>query len=442
MIDLSIEKKDEKVIVEYHLKENDRLDNLTLGMLVNNDIRGVIPVYPVQIENDRFFRYDITGMVTMREYLGEYVKKENILKTFYSVALAVREAAKYMINWTSFFLNLDEIYISKETGEAQLLCLPLLTVVNDGNLCNFFKNVLFSLQFELEESSDYVGRLVNFLNVKTYSLDKFIYELENLLEIEHIVEEDFNECEDENVVTEGIISYENAATEEMVLEETKETKPEKEYDRSAYDEKEEDDGQESIELVEVYDEKSEDFEDDDSDEIEIIYDASDEAEEDILYVIEEGTVSEENVASKESTVAEENTVTEESAVSEENVVTEEGTITDESTETVDVPLSVKEQNPFLINVINKQKIVIDKEVFYVGSNEAEVDYCIENNPTVSDKHAYFIKRDKECFVVDNNTKGRTYLNRVEIQEDEEEVFIPHGAHISFGTEEFEFRMHD
>lgn len=56
-----------------------------------------------------------------------------------------------MINWTSFSLERKEIYVNPENGDVRLLCLPLLTVINDGNICNFFKNVLFSSQFDLDE---------------------------------------------------------------------------------------------------------------------------------------------------------------------------------------------------------------------------------------------------------------------------------------------------
>ena len=47
MIDLNIKNDEEKVTAEYLLKSNDRIDNLTLGMMVNNDIEGFLPVQPV-----------------------------------------------------------------------------------------------------------------------------------------------------------------------------------------------------------------------------------------------------------------------------------------------------------------------------------------------------------------------------------------------------------
>ena len=40
----------------------------------------------------------------------------------------------------------------------------------------------------------------------------------------------------------------------------------------------------------------------------------------------------------------------------------------------------------------------------------------------------------------NGSKNHTYMNRVLIQSDEE-IFLPHGAHLRFADEDFEFKMH-
>ena len=259
----------------------------------------------------------------MKEYLGEYVKKDRLLKVFYGIANTIRESSEYMINWTSFSLERKEIYVNPENGDVRLLCLPLLTVINDGNICNFFKNVLFSSQFDLDENGDYVGKLITFLNPKSYTLDKFIYELEDMLGLEHkeVVEE-----EDEEDTT-----------------------------------------------------------------------------------VEAETEEDKNDA-------------------------------DVETEEVPPTVSKPEIEPYLIRLSNNQEIKIDKDSFYIGKDEKNVDYCISDNLAIDDKHAYIIRHGKEYFVVDNNSKNHTYLNRVLIGTDEE-VFIPHGAQLRFADEDFEFRMH-
>ena len=350
MIDLNIKNEEEKVIAEYLLKTNDRIDNLTLGMMVNNDIEGVIPIQPVQVDNDRYFRYDITGKITMKKYLGDFVKKERILKVFYGIAETIKESTEYMINWTSFSLDKKEIYVDEETGNVSLICLPLLMVVNDGNTCNFFKNILFGSQFDLDENGDYVGRLITFLNPKTYTLDKFIYELEEMLEIEHkVVEEEMEEKTEKSETEE---SKEVSETDDKVTDETVETE------------------------------------------------------------------------------------TEESAEAPSE------TETVETEETVEIPPIVArpEIEPYLIKLANNQRIKIDKDTFYIGKDGKNVDYCIAGNSAIDEKHAYIIRHGKEYFVVDNNSKNHTYLNRVLIGADEE-TFIPHGAQLRFADEDFEFRMH-
>ena len=378
MIDLNIKNDEEKVTAEYLLKSNDRIDNLTLGMMVNNDIEGFLPVQPVQVENDRYFRYDITGLVTMKEYLGEYVKKDRLLKVFYGIANTIRESSEYMINWTSFSLERKEIYVNPENGDVRLLCLPLLTVINDGNICNFFKNVLFSSQFDLDENGDYVGKLITFLNPKSYTLDKFIYELEDMLGLEHkeVVEE---EDEEDTTV--------EAETEEDKSDADVEKEPAEDTEQGAAND---DDTEIQPEL-------------------------------------------EENIAETSDEVIDEK-------VTEETIEIDEVSGKDAETEEVPPTVSKPEIEPYLIRLSNNQEIKIDKDSFYIGKDEKNVDYCISDNLAIDDKHAYIIRHGKEYFVVDNNSKNHTYLNRVLIGTDEE-IFIPHGAQLRFADEDFEFRMH-
>ncbi|MDE7432584.1 MAG: FHA domain-containing protein [Lachnospiraceae bacterium] len=399
MIELNIKNNGDRVVTEYLLKANDRVDNLTLGMLVNNKVEGVLPVMPVQIENERYFRYDISGMVTLKKYLGEYIKKERILKAFYGIAVAIRESKEYMINWTSFSLEQKDIYINEKTGEVGLICLPILSVINDGNICNFFKNILFTAQFDSEENGEYVGKLITILNPRTYTIEKFIYELEEMLEIEHRV---FDEEEEE--------SEEDAVIEEEVKDVEQDLEEEAE-DKLAWEEK--------IQEKSVEDkvkEETEDIEEELKEETEVVEESVKKEAEPVLGETEE---EEENVAK-------------ETAVPKSEV--QEPVLEKRTNE------SPNKERPFLIRMSDNQKIEIDKDNFVIGKDDEKADYCIKDNPSIIEEHAFIIRNDREYFLVDNNS-NYTYMNRVLIQPDEE-VYIPHGAHLSFGDEEFEFRMHE
>ena len=62
---------------------------------------------------------------------------------------------------------------------------------------------LFTAEFDEEENGDYIiGKLVTLLKPKTYTIDKFIYELEEMLGIEHRVFETYNEKYEEEIAIE------------------------------------------------------------------------------------------------------------------------------------------------------------------------------------------------------------------------------------------------
>lgn len=419
--------------VQYMLQANDRIDNLTLGMMVNNDIEGIAPLRPIQAGNERYFKYELDNKVSLNEYLGEYVKRDRLLLSFYHIAVAIKVSTEYMINWTSFVLDMEHIYVEQESGKTYLICVPLLSVLNDGNTCNFFKNILFTAQFDEEENGDYVGRLITFLNPKTYTIDKFIYELENMLEIAHRqfdVYDDEPEEEEEEIAA-GDIEEAIAADDEKVTDIGENASGE----LSDMAEKA---GEEVSDITENVSEKLPDMAENVSEEVSGITENISEKVSDIT----------ENV-SGEAAGATEN-VGEILPDSVENVAGAVSDITGaigEEAASVGAPVSEKvtdtvENTAFLLRTRTNEKIVITKDKFCVGSDSLNVDYCVTGNADVEDIHAFIIKKGNEYFILDNNTRKGTFMNNVALIYEEGAVFLPHGAHLRFGSEEFDFKMHE
>lgn len=329
MVNLTIEQDGDFKNAVYMLQPDDRIDNLTLGMLVNNNIKGTAPVSPVRIRNDRYFQYEITEKVTMREYLGEAVRRDKLLQIFLQIAETLLEAEEYMIKPTSFLLDEQNIYVDENTGAAALICIPLLSVVNDGNMCGFFKKVLFSCRFDLEEDSNYVGRLITVLNPETYSLSDFIEELQNM---QGKSNEEMNGSE--------TVSF-RISEEKRGLQGPGSSGPASEPNKSVESEME----------------------------------------------------------------------------------------------------SEPKHIPFLIRSKTSQKIRITKDEFLIGSEQESVDCWIDDNQTISRKHARIVRHEQEYFVVDNDSRNHTYLNGV-LVESGEEHYVPHGAMLRFADEDFEFKMHE
>lgn len=93
--------------------------------------------------------------------------------------------------------------------------------------------------------------------------------------------------------------------------------------------------------------------------------------------------------------------------------------------------------PSLYRVLTKEVIRVNKAVFRLGKERSYVDYFVTNNNAVSRSHADIITRGKRCFVLDLNSKNKTYINGRAIPA-QSECEIYDGDHLTLGNEEFVF----
>ena len=95
--------------------------------------------------------------------------------------------------------------------------------------------------------------------------------------------------------------------------------------------------------------------------------------------------------------------------------------------------------PYLIRTANQEKIYINKDIFKIGKEKDYADYYINNN-AISHKHAYILRRDKDYFVVDTNSKNHTFVDGNRIQSNME-VKLVDGTIVCFAKEEYEFHIY-
>lgn len=90
--------------------------------------------------------------------------------------------------------------------------------------------------------------------------------------------------------------------------------------------------------------------------------------------------------------------------------------------------------PVLHRLSNDERITLSKSVFRLGKDGANVDYCVMNN-AVSRKHADFITRDENVFVMDLGSKNGTFVNGMMISA-QTETLVSYGDMVKLGNEEF------
>lgn len=95
--------------------------------------------------------------------------------------------------------------------------------------------------------------------------------------------------------------------------------------------------------------------------------------------------------------------------------------------------------PRLLRTSTGEEITINKPVFKIGKERANVDYCVTGNKTVSRVHAEIVNKSGACFIYDNNSTNKTYLNGTEIPV-QIEIKLRDGDIIKMSNEEFEFKL--
>jgi len=148
----------------YAIQENDVLDTMTLGMITNNRIPGMVPVLYTQMNRDCFLKYNVTAKVTVKQFFSGIVNRRRLLGVFSGVTAALAAAQEYMIDVNSLLLDTGYMYADVSACRAEVICLPVVRKAESVACGLFFKNIMFSTQFDQTENCDYVARIINYLN--------------------------------------------------------------------------------------------------------------------------------------------------------------------------------------------------------------------------------------------------------------------------------------
>lgn len=166
----------------YTVQPDDFVDTMSLGMLTNNKITGLAPTLFMQMDTTKYIKYNVSAKISVRQFFNGPVNKKRLLGVFKGIVEAMLSAEDYMIDINSIVLDLDYIFADVSTCETVLVCLPVMEELGPTvNLGNFFKNIMFSTQFDQTENCDHVAKIINYLNsAPVFSLADFKDVLESI----------------------------------------------------------------------------------------------------------------------------------------------------------------------------------------------------------------------------------------------------------------------
>lgn len=173
-MEFTFENQRNRTYLVYSIKEDDVIDTMTMGMLSNNKISGLADTIFTQMDQNRYVKYDVSAKVSVNQFFSGPVNKKRLLGVFQGIIDAFISADDYMIDPGMILLDLDYMFTDVSSCETTLICLPILRDIQNPDFVKFFKQIMFSTQFDQTENCDHVASIINYLNnAAGFSLEGF-----------------------------------------------------------------------------------------------------------------------------------------------------------------------------------------------------------------------------------------------------------------------------
>ena len=339
--------------------------------------------------------------ITLQDRMKKEVTKREFLFILEHIVVAIQKLQVNHFPLQNLRMDMRQIYINETTRELQFLYIPVFGVNQETNIVDLFNAVIYSAHPAKENDMEYVSRFHYFFTgLEPLDLEKI---------------EQFIQREDRSVV--NTIRKHNAGQSGFMTSKQKHY-----YDHLDWQEKQKDEG--NTDLLE--EDESTDLLKEGEDPTDLL---TDEDPTGLLTDNEPTGLLADEDEDKTGLLNPEDEAT------GRLVDDEEGT--DLLHETTQMEKTVV--FPELHRVLTGEVIKINKPVFRIGKERIYVDYFVTNNNAISRSHADIITRESGYFVIDLNSKNRTYLNNAALAV-REETRICDGDMLRLGNEEFEFHV--
>ena len=158
----------------YDVKSTEKIDNLTVGILSNRQIPGIIQTNFVQADGKTVLKYDVSSTVSVAHIFAGLVEKKHLMGILRGVVNAFSFAEENNIKASSILFDWDYIYTNVSTGETNLICLPLFVEETyEYDIRKSIIELINCLQFEQQEDTSYINKILNYLDTVEFSMQSF-----------------------------------------------------------------------------------------------------------------------------------------------------------------------------------------------------------------------------------------------------------------------------
>ena len=176
---------DKGVELIYDVGGTDKIDNVSIGIMQNNDIPGLFPIDIITNDKNIEFKYKVGFIKNINEYLCEELTEEDLLGIFENICKAISCIEEYMLGESQIILENEYIFVEDEG--IRMILLPIQNRRNSISISAFFKNLLLDMMVKNDKAAYFAADITKQLSdEEDFSYDKFLHLLSELKYKNHI----------------------------------------------------------------------------------------------------------------------------------------------------------------------------------------------------------------------------------------------------------------
>ena len=145
------------------LDEDTQINNYGKGVLLHNQIKGILSA-SFSVENGmRVFKYDTTGCGKIREAFGAYIEKSKMLGILRDICNTIRELENYGISQEMVVLDKSMVWYNIAQQKAELVLLPIKERQTE-NFGDFLRMLIISMPIGSGVQSQYTLDILAYIN--------------------------------------------------------------------------------------------------------------------------------------------------------------------------------------------------------------------------------------------------------------------------------------
>lgn len=173
----------EEKYLTYTMGEDCELDEDVLDYCEENDVKEVLDIIYEEDDDYDYLTYDITGRVTLEDYIKKEMNAEKVLNILRNVASSLISLKEQAVQLSYILLNKSFVYIDEKTYALKFICLP---IESKGSLSvefkGFVRQLLANMRYDVDERLGYVGKLLTYINGDAFNLRGLVGLTEALME--------------------------------------------------------------------------------------------------------------------------------------------------------------------------------------------------------------------------------------------------------------------